>query len=298
LPRSPIRVLVVDDYEPFRRFVCSTLQKQPELQIVGDCSDGLEAVQKAQELQPDLILLDIGLPTLNGIEAGRRIRQLSPKSKILFLSENRSPDIVEEALRTGAQGYLVKSDAGSELMPAVKVVLEGEQFVSSSLAGDPNEPQSNGPNRDNVIPFRRLSFAHHHEVGFYSDDKHFLDQVTKFVGAALKAGNAAIVVATESHRESLLPRLKAYGVDLAVAIDQDSYIALDAAETLSAFMVNDLPDPVRFLEAFGDLIVTATEAAVGKQSRVSVFGEYVHLLLAQGNPEAAIQNGETGKSAQ
>jgi DNA-binding NarL/FixJ family response regulator len=132
---SPIRVLIVDDYEPWRRYFSTALQKQPELQVIGQVSDGLEAVQQAQQLQPDLILLDIGLPTLNGIEAARRIREVSPTSKILFVSENRSPDIAEEALGTGASGYVVKSDAGSELLPAVKAVLEGKRFISASLAG-------------------------------------------------------------------------------------------------------------------------------------------------------------------
>ena len=126
---------MVDDYEPWRRFVSTTLREQPELEVVGNVSDGLEAVQQAERLQPDIILLDIGLPTLNGIEAARRIQVVSPTSKILFVSENRSPDIAEEALSTGAGGYVVKSDAGSELLPAVKAVLEGKRFISASLAG-------------------------------------------------------------------------------------------------------------------------------------------------------------------
>ena len=132
---TSIRVLVIDDYEPWRRFVCSTLQKRAEYRVSGEASDGLQAVQRAQQLQPDLILLDIGLPTLNGIEAARRIREVSPTSKILFVTETRSLDIVEQALSTGAGGYVVKSDAASELLPAVKAVLQGKQFVSASLAG-------------------------------------------------------------------------------------------------------------------------------------------------------------------
>ena len=135
MSESSIRVLVVDDYEPWRRFTCTTLMKQPELQVIGEVSDGLEAVQEAKELQPDLILLDIGLPTLNGIEAARRIREVSPASKILFVSENRSPDLAEGALSNGASGYVVKSDAAGELLPAIKAVLEGKRFVSASLAG-------------------------------------------------------------------------------------------------------------------------------------------------------------------
>jgi DNA-binding NarL/FixJ family response regulator len=119
----------------FRRFICSTLGEVSELQIIGEASDGLEAVRKAEELRPDLILLDVGLPSLNGIEAARRIQVVSPTSKILFVSQNRSPDIAEEALSTGAGGYVVKSDAGGELLPAVKAVLEGKRFISASLAG-------------------------------------------------------------------------------------------------------------------------------------------------------------------
>ncbi len=89
---------MVDDFEPFRRLVVSMLQKQPELQIIYEASDGSEAVQKAEELQPDLILLDIGLPKLNGIEAARRIRKLSPGSKILFVSQDLSADFIHGAL--------------------------------------------------------------------------------------------------------------------------------------------------------------------------------------------------------
>jgi DNA-binding NarL/FixJ family response regulator len=128
------RILVVDDFEPWRRFARSTLERQPEVKVIGEVSDGLEAVQQAQQMQPDLILLDIGLPTINGIEAARRIRDCAPHSKILFVSENRSPDVAQEALSTGAGGYLVKSDATSELLPAVKAVIKGKRFVSTSLA--------------------------------------------------------------------------------------------------------------------------------------------------------------------
>jgi DNA-binding NarL/FixJ family response regulator len=127
-------VLVVDDYQRWRGYVFSTLQKHSELQVIGEASDGPEAIEKAKALQPDLILLDIGLPTLNGIEAARRIREVSPASKILFVSENRSTDIAEEALNTGAGGYVVKSDAQSDLLPAIKAVLEGKRFISARLA--------------------------------------------------------------------------------------------------------------------------------------------------------------------
>jgi DNA-binding NarL/FixJ family response regulator len=127
---TSVRVLVVEDFEPFRRYVCSTLKKSPEMQVVGEVSDGLEAVQKAEELSPDLILLDIGLPTLNGMQAARRIRKLVPESKIIFLSQEFSPDVVQEALSLGARGYVVKIHAEIDLLAAMGEVLEGRQFVS------------------------------------------------------------------------------------------------------------------------------------------------------------------------
>jgi len=131
---SPVRILVVDDFEPFRRFVCSVLGQKPEWQIVGEASSGLEAVQKAEDLQPDLIVLDIGLPTLNGIEAARRIRKLRSQCKILFLSQETSTEIVQETLNLGAVGYLVKAYAGSELLIAVEAVCGGGQFIGKGLS--------------------------------------------------------------------------------------------------------------------------------------------------------------------
>jgi DNA-binding NarL/FixJ family response regulator len=118
-----IRILVVDDYEDWRRRISQLLQVHPEWQVVCEVSDGLEAVQKAEELRPDLILLDIGLPGLNGIEAARRIRQLSPNSRIVFLSADNSQDVVQDALSTGAQSCVHKTRASNDLLPAIDAVL-------------------------------------------------------------------------------------------------------------------------------------------------------------------------------
>ena len=137
---SVMRILVVEDFEPFRRSITLIVRDQREFQIVCEVSDGLEAVQKAAELRPDLVLLDIGLPGINGIEAARRIRDLAPQSKIVFLSQESSPEFVRAAFGLGAWGYVVKSDAGRELLAALSSVLRGKKFVSSSLQREGFDP--------------------------------------------------------------------------------------------------------------------------------------------------------------
>jgi DNA-binding NarL/FixJ family response regulator len=127
-----IRVLVVEDFLPFRRFVCSSLEKLAGVQVIGEVSDGLEAVRKAEELHPDLILLDIGLPSLNGLEAARQIRRLSPESKIIFVTQESSADVVEEAFSLGALGYVVKTRAEDELLAAVQAVILGNRYPKNS----------------------------------------------------------------------------------------------------------------------------------------------------------------------
>jgi DNA-binding NarL/FixJ family response regulator len=298
LEMQTIRVIVVEDYEPFRRFVCSTLRQRPELQVICDVSDGLEAVQKAEELRPDLVVLDLGLPTLNGMEVARRIRKLSPASKILFLSQEDSADIVQEALCSGAQGYVVKADAGSELLPAVEAVRQGQRFISSRLSGltlTDNEEEAEGRNyvlREETPPSiapTEGEITRTHQVEFYSDDAAFVVGFSRFIKAGLEAGKAVIVVATELHRKGLFQRLQEDGVDIIAAIAQGRYVSVDVADTLSTFMGNDLPDPVRFFRVAGNLIAPAARAIAGERSRVAICGECGSILWAQGKADAAIQ---------
>lgn len=129
-----ISILVVDDYEPWRRHVCSILRTMPEFRVVAEVADGVKAVQKATELRPDLVLLDIGLPTLNGIEAGRQISRIVPAPTILFVSQISDAEVVEEVLRNGAKGYVLKQDSSVDLVPAIQAVLCGAHFFSAGVA--------------------------------------------------------------------------------------------------------------------------------------------------------------------
>lgn len=130
-----IRVLIADDVEFFRRFFAATLRRRTCLQVLCEVADGLEAVAKAKQLQPDLIVLDIGLPRLNGIEAARQIFDFVSHAKILFVSTESCPEIVQETFRIGGCAYVAKADAGTELLAAVDAILEGRRFVSRRLTG-------------------------------------------------------------------------------------------------------------------------------------------------------------------
>jgi hypothetical protein len=206
---------------------------------------------------------------------------------------------VQQAFSLGACGYVVKIDAGRELLAAITAVLRGERFIAVRFAGHDFTGASDALdpslwNNDRIalaaltLPQKPKS-ARSHEVQFYPDETSFLDGFSQFIGASLKAANAAIVVATESHRDSLLIRLQTLGLDIAAAIEDGRYISLDAADTVSTCMVNGLPDPVRFTKITSELIVRAAKAAKGQQRRVVACGECAPLLWAQGNAEGTIR---------
>jgi DNA-binding NarL/FixJ family response regulator len=130
---ASVRILLVDNSELFRSLVSSILKEQPGYQIVGEAADGVKAIQQAMEIRPDLVVLEMDLPRLSGTEVARQIRSCSPDSMILFLTLNNDAELAQEALHTGARGYVFKFDAVPELVEAAKAVLSGKQFVSRAL---------------------------------------------------------------------------------------------------------------------------------------------------------------------
>lgn len=275
-----LRILAVDDFEPWRSFVSSALQQQLDLQTFLEVSDGLEAVYKAENLRPDLILLDIGLPRLNGIQVASRIRDVSRNSKILFLSEESSPEVAQAALEAGGAGYVVKSDAGRELLPAVKALSEGKRYISAKLAGQiffatPDEDTCEGLDR--------------HELQVYSSDASFLEGFAGFIADGLSSGNAVVVLATEDHRQGIIRELQTRGFNLDAIIKCGSYISIDAWETVSSFTIDGQPDPNRFESTISSLVKVASRAPNGATRRVFGCGECSPLLWSQGNLDAALR---------
>jgi two-component system, NarL family, response regulator NreC len=130
---SEIRILAVDDYAPLQRFISEIFQRELDLKIVAMASAGWQAVQIAKELQPEVILMDVSLPDISGIEATQRIREVSPQSRTLFLSEHLGRDIIEAAFAAGGMGYVLKSDALNDLIPGVRAIVHGDRYLSRSL---------------------------------------------------------------------------------------------------------------------------------------------------------------------
>jgi DNA-binding NarL/FixJ family response regulator len=268
---SSHKILVVEDHEAFCGLIISIVQKA-DLHVVGQASDGLEAIQKAEELRPDLILLDIGLPNLNGIEVARRLRKTSPHIKILFVSQESSFEIVQETLDLGALGYVHKSQVQTDLVLAIKSVLDGRQFVSS--AAKRAEPKE-------ITNARAPRF---HEILAYSDEADLLESFTRFIGTALRAGNPAMVVATEPHWGNIVQRLAKEGLPIRAALQDGTCIWLDSANT---------PDPVRFLSSIKDLVEVASDAARAGGRRVALCGELAGRMWTEGRIDEAFQLEQT-----
>jgi DNA-binding NarL/FixJ family response regulator len=224
---SAVRVLVVDDFELWRRHLVRQLTSRTDLLVVGEASDGPGALRKVEELAPALILLDVGLPGMDGIAVASAIVRASPKSNILIMSAHNSGAIVRAAFRAGARGYLSKSAAGRELIPAINAMVRGDLFVSGGIASD------NAPGE--------------HAVQFYADDGSLVASCCDLVVGALRNQHPVIVVATKIHRDRLNEQLAARGVEISSYIDRGYHIVRDAAETLSHLMTNHLPDPADFL---------------------------------------------------
>ena len=259
----PVRILVVEDHAQFRQIICTELQGRAEFEIV-EAVDGLEAVQKAVDLHPDVILLDINLPRMHGFEVAKQIRRLVPHARLLFMSQESSTDFVRKALALGGHGYILKLSAGTDLLPGIDAVLDGQRFVSRSAAF--TEPA------DAPAPRR-------HEILFCSDDAAVVDGFTRAIAAALNAGDAAIVLLTESHRVDLQQELRTQGVDIDRAIGRGTYLSFDA---------DVAPDPVRFLVAINGVRAAAAKAGKG-HPRVALCGERAGRLWAAGRTADAVQ---------
>ena len=266
------RVLVVEDHAAFRRIVCELLQESAAVQIVGEAADGLDAVRKAEALQPDVVVLDINLPTMSGLEVASHIRAVVPSAKVVFITVELSLEVMDEAFRRGAHGYVYKPRAQRDLLSVLDAILGGARFVSGGL--------------ERVIQGDSLA-CHRHDVVFCTNDEMAIGAFTRFIANGLDDGGAVISLIDSSHVEGLCRNLPAAGVDLELAAREQRYVPLTITELLANVMVNGYPDPMRFFRLAEDLVDNVARRA--RNRRVAACGEGAPTLWAQGHREAAIQ---------
>ena len=271
---SRLRVLVVEDHEPFRRVICELLQQRADLLIVGEAADGLDAICQAEALRPDVVMLDIGLPMLNGIEVAGRVRAKVPDAKLMFVTNESSLEVVEQAFRRGAHGYVYKPRVQRDVLPVLEAIIRGGRFVSGGL--------------ERIARGDSLA-SHRHDVVFCSSDAVLIGAFSRFIAGALHEGSAVVGVVTAAHERSLQSSLEASGVDVALAIRHERYLPVNVSELLAKATVNGCPEPLRYLDAAGDLLTDVTRRATDHHARVAVCGEGVSILWSQGHIEAAIQ---------
>jgi DNA-binding NarL/FixJ family response regulator len=268
------RVLVVEDHGPFRRLLCELLQQQADVQIVGEAEDGLDAVRQAEALRPDVVMLDIGLPTLSGLEVAAQLRMKVPDAKVMFVTNEPSLEVVERAFSTGAHGYVYKPRVERDVLPVLDAIILGGRFISGGL--------------ERVARGDSLA-SHRHDLLFCSSDAVLVGAFSRFIVGALHQGHAVIVLVTEAHDESLQRSLQASHVDLDLAIRQERYVSVNINELLAKVMVNGWPDPTRFLNAAEDLLTEAARRATSQHAKVAAVGECSSTVWARGDVEAAVR---------
>ena len=265
-------MLVVEDHAKFRTVICELLQESPGVRIVGEAADGLDAIRQAEALRPDVVLLDMSLPSLNGLEVASRIRAAIPDTKVIFLTVEASPEVVEQAFRCGAHGYVYKPRAHRDLLTVLDAITQGARFVNSGLER---------------VAAGHSSASHHHHVAFCSSDEVVIRTLGRFIARHLDDGSAVVSLVADVHAEGVRRNLLASYVDLDVAIQEQRYVALQISDLFAQVLVDGYPEPARFFSVAEDLLTDAARRA--RNGRVAACGEGAPTLWVQGHREAAIQ---------
>jgi DNA-binding NarL/FixJ family response regulator len=199
------RILVADDHEVVRRGLCALLQSRPEWEVCGEAADGREAVEKAQKLRPDAIIIDIGMPTLNGLEATRQILKTNPSVRVLVLTLHDSDQVIREVLDAGARGFLLKSDAARDLVSAVEALRRDNTYFTSRVAEMVLEGYLKPESKAFSLPRlrTRLTPREREVVQLIAEGKS-----TKEVAVALGLS----VKTAETHRSNIMRKLELHSV--------------------------------------------------------------------------------------
>jgi DNA-binding NarL/FixJ family response regulator len=268
------RALVVEDHAPFRRILCELLKESAGMQVVGEAADGLDAVRQAEALRPDVVVLDLNLPTLTGFEVASRIRSTVPRAKVIFLTVEASPEVVDHAIRCGAHGFVYKPRAQRDMLPVLEAIARGARFVNGGV-----ERVARGD-----------TFAsHRHDLLFCSSDEVLIKGFSRFIANGLREGKVVVSLTTEEHGRSLQRSLHALQVDVVPLVRQWRYIPVNVTELFTTSIVDGSPDPARFFDSAAALVDTAEWQAGDRHAGVAACGEGTSIFLSHGHVEAALQ---------
>jgi DNA-binding NarL/FixJ family response regulator len=200
------RILLADDHEVVRKGLCALLRAQPDWEICGEASDGREAVEKTLKLKPEVVILDIGMPNLNGLEATRQILKAYPQVKVLILTLHDSDQVVQDVLNAGARGFLLKTDAARDLVAAVEALRRDKIYFTPKVASmvlegylrrDAAETRQQPPNRGRLTPRER-------EIVQLLAEGKSSKEVAVALGLSLKTA--------ETHRSNIMRKLELHSV--------------------------------------------------------------------------------------
>jgi DNA-binding NarL/FixJ family response regulator len=194
------QILIADDHEVVRQGVRVLLEANPEWSVCCEAATGREAVAKATEFHPDVVVLDIAMPEMNGLEAARQIRRAVPTAKILVLTVHQIDQLAQEFIDAGVRGYLLKADAGRMLVDAVKMVLKGETFFTPSLL---ETAEGSAPARGSTPPIKRLTRREREVLQLLAEGKS-----NKEIGTTLQITTKT----AETHRARLMAKLGVHSV--------------------------------------------------------------------------------------
>jgi CheY-like chemotaxis protein len=276
---SSVEVLIVDDQARFRRMVRSLIESQPEYRVCGEAGDGIEAVEKVHQLHPDLVLMDINMPRMNGLEATRIIRRESPDCNVIIVTQNDAMVAREQARIVDANGFVTKSDLIRDLLPEMgRVVMENN--------GSLDETRNAAANGEPWCGLLTGAAPRDHIVQLYQDQQFLNRAVCRFAAAAIANGEGVILVPTIAHWDAFRPRLESEGVDVQAAEKRGQLTIVDADNLLPTFMRDGMPDSPVFMGLAANVVSQAR--GEGRYPKVRWWGEMVNILWERGDVAASM----------
>jgi CheY-like chemotaxis protein len=300
---SSVEIVIVDDRELFRRMVRSLLETQSDYHICGEAGDGIEAIEKVRQLRPDIVLMDINMPRMDGLEATRIIRREVPKSNVIIVTQNDAMVAREQARSVNAKGFVTKSDLTRDLFPTIekfrrakpegyetntdrgRIVRRGGAAVENNSGLD--QTKSTAGQGEPWCGLLNSAAPRDHIVQLYQDQQFLNRAVCRFAAAAITNGEGVILVPTVAHWDAFRPRLESEGVDVKAAEKRGQLTVVDADNLLPTFMRDGMPDSPVFLGLAQSVVSQAR--GDGRYPKVRWWGEMVNILWERGDVAASMQ---------